>query len=177
MPSQAFFVLLHVLTESVMIRPVKPEDATDIANIYNEYVLHSVATFETEAVSVPEMRRRIERFSAQFPYFVFEDGNHVAGYAYAHLWQERAAYRQTWETTVYVSGRHVGKGIGTQLMSRLILSCHEAGCHALIACITHENAGSRRLHQKLGFRQVSLFKEVGWKFGRWLDVSDWELLL
>ena len=85
MPSQAFFVLLQVLTESVMIRPVKPEDATDIANIYNEYVLHSVATFETEAVSVPEMRGRIERFSAQFPYFVFEDGNHVAGYAYAHL--------------------------------------------------------------------------------------------
>ena len=66
MPSQAFFVLLHVLTESVMIRPVKPEDATDIANIYNEYVLHSVATFETEPVSVPEMRGRIERFSAQF---------------------------------------------------------------------------------------------------------------
>lgn len=160
-----------------MIRPVKTEDAPDITDIYNEYILHSVATFETAALSVEEMRRRIENISARFPYLVFEEEGRVTGYAYAHLWQERAAYRHTWETTVYVAAGHVGGGIGTQLMRRLISLCKDAGCHALIACITHENTDSCRLHGKLGFSQVSLYKEVGWKFGRWLDVSDWELML
>ena len=160
-----------------MIRPVKPDDAQAITDIYNEYILHSVATFETAALTVQEMRELIEGISARFPYLVFEAEGHVAGYAYAHLWHERAAYRQTWETTVYVAAGQAGKGIGTRLMQQLITACREDGCHALIACITHENTESCRLHRKLGFRQAALYTEVGRKFGRWLDVSDWELLL
>ena len=62
-------------------------------------------------------------------------------------------------------------------MRRLIEECRRRGCHALVACITAENADSRRLHERLGYKQVSLFEEVGRKFGRWLDVTDYELLL
>ena len=71
-----------------MIRYAKLSDAKAIADIYNEYILHSVATFETEAVSEDEMYRRIADISSRFPYLVFEEGGQVIGYAYAHLWQE-----------------------------------------------------------------------------------------
>ena len=161
-----------------MIRPVLASDREAVCEIYNEYVLHSTATFEIEPVTVEEMKRRMAEITARCPYIVWtdEDGR-VTGYAYAHPWQERAAYARTWETTVYVRRGCAGRGIGSALMRRLIEECRRTGCHALVACITAENADSRRLHERLGFRQVSLFKEVGWKFGRWLDVTDYELVL
>ena len=160
-----------------MIRYAKLSDAKAIADIYNEYILHSVATFETEAVSEDEMRRRIADISSRFPYLVFEKDGQVIGYAYAHLWQERAAYCHTWETTVYISSSSARQGIGRLLMSRLIEECRKSDCYALIACITHGNESSYALHRKLGFEQVAFFEKVGTKFGKRLDVTDWELIL
>ena len=160
-----------------MIRHAKTNDARAIADIYNEYVLHSVATFETEAVTETEMRRRITDISASFPYLVAEKDGRILGYAYAHLWQERAAYRYTWETTVYVSSQALHQGIGLSLMAQLIEACRRPDCHVLIACITHGNAASYALHDKLGFKQVAYYEKVGEKFGLRLDVTNWELIL
>lgn len=101
----------------------------------------------------------------------------IAGYCYAHAWKERAAYRHTLETTVYLASEYQGKGIGKQLMQTLINECRHRGYHALIACITEGNEASNSLHQKLGFKQVSHFEKVGLKFDRWLDVFDYELIL
>ena len=159
-----------------MIRRVQAGDAAQLAAIYNAYVLRSTATFETEPVSVEEMRRRVEAIGKEHPYLVYEEDGRVAGYCYAHPWKERAAYRHTWETTVYLSPAHTGRGIGTQLMERLMDECRQRGCHALVACITAENMASRRMHERLGFRQVSDFEQVGQKFGRWLGVTDYEWL-
>ena len=78
-----------------MIRKADSEDAEAIAAIYNEYIINSTATFETEPVTVEEMRERITQISAGFPYLVYETGNEVAGYCYAHPWKERAAYKYT----------------------------------------------------------------------------------
>ena len=86
-----------------MIRQVEPQDAKAITDIYNEYVQHSVATFDTEPVQEEEMRVRIAEISSRFPYFVYEEGKEIAGYCYAHTWKERSAYRYTLETTVYLS--------------------------------------------------------------------------
>lgn len=161
-----------------MIREVLTSDTEAICEIYNEYILHSTATFEVEPVTVEEVERRMVEIPLRCPYLVWTgEGGRVDGYAYAHLWQERAAYGRTWETTVYVRRGCGGQGIGTALMGRLIEDCRRAKCHTLIACITAENAESRRLHERLGFRQVSQFREVGRKFGRWLDVTDYELIL
>lgn len=160
-----------------MIRKVTIQDAQAIADIYNEYVLNSVASFETEPITELEMRKRIEEISSKYPYYVYEDTGEVKGYCYAHSWKERAAYKQTWETTIYVAADLQGRGIGTKLMNLLIEECRQAGAHALIACITGGNEKSILLHQQLGFRQVSQFPEVGMKFGRWLDVVDFQLLL
>mgnify|MGYP002293134803 CR=1 FL=1 len=160
-----------------MIRNVSLRDAKAIVDIYNEYVVNSVATFETEPLRVEEMEGRIAGISASYPYLVYVDQDEVVGYCYAHTWKERSAYRYTLETTVYLSPGHTGKGIGMLLMQRLIEACRENGYRALIACITEGNEASNILHEKLGFKQVSHFKKVGLKFDRWLDVADYELLL
>ncbi len=161
-----------------MIRKVQPEDCKAITEIYNEYVLNSVITFETEPLREEEMYVRITEISSYFPYFVYEaEDGRVAGYCYVHPWKEKAAYQYTLETTVYLSPEYQGKGVGKLLMQQLIEACRQAGCHALIACITEGNEASISMVQGLGFTQVSHFKEVGMKFGRWLDVMDYELLL
>ena len=147
-----------------MIRRVELQDAKAITTIYNEYVRHSVATFETEPLREEDMRNRIAVIAVRFPYFVYEEEGKVVGYCYAHLWKERAAYRHTLETTVYLAPGYEGKGIGRELMERLIAECRR-------------DVVSDALHLRLGFKKVSHLKKVGLKFGRWLDVVDYELLL
>ncbi len=154
-----------------------PDDAEAITGIYNHYILHSDATFETETLSVRQMGERLEGFASRFPCLVDCDEGELRGYCYAHLWKERAAYAHTWEATVYIAPRHVGKGIGGRLMGRLMEECRRAGCHALVSCLTAGNEASEALHRKLGFEKVSHFPQVGRKFGRWLDVVDYELIL
>lgn len=160
-----------------MIRPVQPQDVKYITDIYNEYILNSTYTFETEPISEDEMRLRIAQIFPHFPFFVCETDHKVVGYCYAHPWKQRTAYRYTLETTVYLSARHRGKGLGKLLMQVLIEECRQHNYHTLIACITACNTASCSLHSKLGFTQVSHFKEVGMKFGEWLDVADYELIL
>ncbi|MDR2121363.1 MAG: GNAT family N-acetyltransferase [Tannerella sp.] len=159
-----------------MIRKVKKEDAEEIAAIYNYYVVHTAITFETEPVSEEEMRERIVRISAKYPYFVYEKDGFIAGYCYAALWKKRKAYGRTVESTVYVSPDHKRKGVGLALMNKLTEALLEMQIHAIIACITIPNDESVALHEKLGFTKVSHFRQVGWKFERWLDVGDWELV-
>lgn len=163
---------------NVNLRPATPADIAEIADIYRYYVEETAVSFETVAPDCDEMIRRLEIFSrGGFPYLVVEQEGHVVGYAYAHPWKERAAYSHTWETTVYLSKQCLGKGVGKLLMEKLIEECSLRGCHALIACITAENSTSRTFHERLGFSQVSLFKEVGYKMGRYLDVVDYEMRL
>lgn len=160
------------------IRPVREDDIAAMTRIYNCYVTGSTATFETEPVAEDEMARRMAGVVADGgPCLVCERCGEVVGYCYAHPWKERAAYAHTFETTVYVAAAHTGRGTGRMLMAALVDACRERGVHALVACITSDNESSLRLHESLGFRRVSLFDEVGRKFGRWLGVIDCELLL
>lgn len=158
------------------IRPVGLADAEPITAIYNRYIAETAISFETEPLSVEQMRQRIDALSA-FPYFVCVSGGAVVGYCYAHPWKGRAAYAQTLETTVYLAHEACGKGVGTALMRHLIDACKRQDFHVLIACITDDNATSIRFHERLGFTAVSHFHEVGRKFGRWLGVVDMELRL
>lgn len=158
-----------------MIRPAELEDAKAIADIYNRYIAEGTATFATDPMTEAEMKEYI--ISVQGLYFVYEERGSILGYCYAHTWKQKAAYRQTLETTVYIVSEYTGRGLGKQLMTKLIDECRQKKYHTLIACITEENTESIALHTKLGFQKVSHFKEVGQKFGRWLDVVDYELML
>lgn len=154
------------------VRPVSSDDAAALAAIYNHYVQNTVISFEIEPLSEEQMRGRIEQTMAEFPYLVCEVSGLVVGFAYAHRWKERAAYAQTWESTIYLHPAWCGQGIGRRLMAALLPMCREGGCRALIACVTADNCASIVFHESLGFRQVSRFPQVGCKFGRLLDVVD-----
>ncbi len=168
-----------------MIRSASFDDVPQITEIYNYYILNSVWSFEVDPVSEAEMGRRMASVQGTGPFLVFVDGasgasgagERVLGYAYAHPWKERPAYGRSFETTVYVRSDECRRGIGTQLMEELIRRCRELPIHALIACITGCNLGSIEMHKRLGFKQVSMFEEVGMKFGQVLDVVDLELVI
>lgn len=159
------------------IRPVTLDDARYIVDIYNHFVTETTVSFEMEPLTVEEMAARIRDTSAVFPYFVYEEDGKILGYCYAHQWKERGAYSKTLETTIYIHEDAARRGIGSMMVKHLVELCRTQGYHALIACITAENEASIRMHEKIGFRKVSEFKQVGCKFGRWLDVVDMELLL
>lgn len=160
-----------------MIRTVNLEDAQEIAKIYNYYVLNSCVTFEEMAVSAEEMRRRIEAGYLNFPWLVFEKDNAVLGYAYATMWKPRSAYKHTVESTVYLKKEATKNGIGSMLYAALIGQLTDLGFHAVIGGISLPNDASIALHEKFGFEKIAQFKEVGYKFNKWIDVGYWELLI
>lgn len=161
-----------------MIRPALPADAEDITRIYNYYILNTVITFEEQVVTsqiVVERIRQVE--SDSLPWLVFELSEEVIGYAYATRWKERSAYRRSVETTIYLDPAVLGAGYGSQLYNALMSDLRQRGVHAVIGGIALPNAASVRLHEKLGFHKVAHFKEVGFKFDRWVDVGYWQLTL
>lgn len=173
-----FLVFNNFIKQKSMIRNVTPADAKAITDIYNQYILNTTISFETEPLTAEQMGERIKDISTEYPYYVYEneDGT-IGGYCYAHRWKEREAYSHTLETTIYLAHGIERRGIGTQLMHMLIDECRHRGFVALIACITGDNEASIKMHASLGFEQKSCFEKVGIKFGKMLDVVDMELLL
>lgn len=160
-----------------MLRSATPADAAAIAAIYNHYIVHTVVTFEEEPVPVEEMARRLEEtLGGGNPWFVWEEDGRVQGYAYASKWKSRCSYRFSVEATVYLDKDVTGRGIGTKLYTALVEHYRGTPIHAMIGGVSLPNPASQALHEKLGFKQVAHFKEVGWKFGKWIDVGYWELL-
>ncbi|MFN1836027.1 N-acetyltransferase family protein [Balneola sp. MJW-20] len=160
-----------------MLRSVMLRDAKEICDIYNGYVLSSRATFEEEPVSVSDMKERIRKITQNYPWLVFEEGDHILGYTYATRWKERSAYRYTVETASYVHKDHHNKGIGSALKSAMIEELKKTDVHAILSGITMPNDRSIALNEKFGFTKVAHLKEVGFKFGEWIDVGYWQLIL
>jgi len=164
---------------ALTIRRAVPADAGRVADIYNHYVLNTAISFEELAVSAAEMARRIDKVLVQsrLPWLVAEHDGLLVGYAYAGLWRERHAYRFSVESSVYVADAAAARGVGSALYTSLFELLRAAGCHTVLGVIALPNAASVALHEKFGMRQVAHFKEVGYKFGRWHDVGNWQVLL
>ena len=162
-----------------MIRDACPAYAEAIAAIYNPYIAGSCISFEEEPVPVDDMRARIAAVQdGGLPWLVLETaGGAVAGYAYASKWRVRHAYRFSVESTVYLARDSTGKGYGTALYTALLQRLREAGCHVAIGGIALPNGASVALHERMGYKKVAHFGEVGWKFGAWIDVGYWQLTL
>ncbi|MEN8695636.1 MAG: N-acetyltransferase family protein [Akkermansiaceae bacterium] len=159
------------------IRHVTTHDAATLTRIYNHFIEHTVVTFEEDLINEAEMTRRISEISSEFPYFVIEDENGVQGYAYLCLFRTRRAYQHSHEFSIYLDPSQTGKGYGSLLLEQLISTAKEQNLHALIGGISMPNEASERLHEKFGFRKVAHFPETGQKFGQWIDVGFWQLLL
>ena len=160
-----------------MIREIKPTDAQQISDIYNYYVLNTSVTFEEEAVSIETMRERIVEIIKTHPWFVYEKDNTIIGYAYASGWKTRCAYKYSVETTIYLQHGFSANGIGTELYKALLEQLKKTNFHAIIGGIALPNDGCIALHKKLGFEKIAHFKEVGFKFNKWIDVTYWETIL
>lgn len=160
------------------LREATAQDAAALASIYNYYVEHSVITFEEEVLAPGEMAARVaETRGAGLPWLVVESGDAVAGYAYASKWKGRCAYRFSVEVTVYLAPDHLGRGLGSALYRALFADLGKRGYHCAIGGIALPNDASVALHERLGMEKVAHFREVGYKFGRWIDVGYWQGVL
>lgn len=146
-----------------------------VTAIYNHYILNSTVCFCLEAFGTADMMKAMTEIYPRYPYLVAEMDGKVAGFCYAHPWKQKKAYSHTWETTIYVAPDATGSELGHLLMKHLVGESRKMGCRVMIACITGENSGSRHFHESIGFRKVSHFEKVGYKFGRYLDVCDYQL--
>jgi L-amino acid N-acyltransferase YncA len=153
------------------IRPADPGDVDRIAAIYAHHVRTGKATFETEPPSADEMRRRFDALAAGgFPYLVAESDGAIAGYAYAGLYRTRYAYRFTLEDSIYLDPTYAGRGIGRQLLERLVEASAARGYRQMVAVIGDSaNAASIALHRACGFASAGVLPAVGFKFGAWID--------
>jgi len=159
------------------IRKATFADAAQIAEIYNYYIKTSHATFELETIDAAEMQNRIgETFQKNYPFFVCVENAEIIGYAYGRYFRPRRAYMHSIEVSVYIKNGAEGKGVGTRLYEKLFADILQKDFHAIIAGISLPNDASIKLHEKFGFEKVAHFREVGFKFGRWIDVGYWELL-
>jgi len=160
------------------LRPATALDAAPICAIYNPYVAGTSISFEEDPVDEQEMARRIADVGAAgLPWLVLEVDGKLAGYAYATKWRARPAYRTSVESSIYMDPAFAGRGLGRVLYSALLDALRQRERHLVIGGIALPNENSIALHEKLGFRKVAHFSEVGMKFGRWTDVAYWELKL
>jgi phosphinothricin acetyltransferase len=160
------------------IRPATTADASRICTIYNHYVATTTISFEEDLVSEDDMARRIADVNAAgLPWLVLTLDGEVAGYAYATKWRARSAYRHSVESSVYLDPDLHGQGWGARLYRHLIDALHARELRTVIAGIAQPNDRSVALHERIGFRKVAHFSEVGFKFGRWVDVGYWQMSL
>lgn len=159
------------------VRVATPKDAPALAAIYAPYVRETAISFETEPPDAAEMAVRMTRVGQAFPWLVYEEAGVVLGYAYGGPFKERAAYRWSTETTVYVAREGHRRGVGRALYSRLLPILALQGFHYAYGGITVPNDASVGLHEACGFRPMGVFPEAGYKFGAWRDVGYWGLQL
>jgi L-amino acid N-acyltransferase YncA len=159
------------------IRFATPADAAAVQEIYGPFCEDSPITFETERPGLTDIETRIAKIVERFPWLVCEREKEVLGYAYAGPHRDRAAYRWSVDVAIYISGNCRGQGYGTALYTALFELLRIQGYFQAYAGITLPNPASLRLHQRLGFELVGVYKRVGYKANAWHDVSWWGLTL
>jgi L-amino acid N-acyltransferase len=161
----------------LLIRRAVRADATAIAEIYNEAILTTTATFDLEPKTVADREHWLDARPDRFPVIVAEIDGSVIGFAALAPWSDRAAYEGTAETAFYVHSSHRDRGIGRRLKTEIIEQARRLGFHTLVARVTEDSAASIHLNREAGFVVVGTLREVGRKFGRLLDVHIMQKML
>jgi L-amino acid N-acyltransferase YncA len=158
------------------IRIATPADQHTILDIYNEAVENTTATFDTELRTYEKQLDWFSNHKKNHPVLVAETDDRIVGWASLSPWSDRCAYDTTVEVSVYVHKDYRSKGIGSKLLEWVTLEGKKAGNHTVISRITQGNESSIHIHEKFGYRHVGVMKEVGFKFGKFLDVHMMQLL-
>jgi L-amino acid N-acyltransferase YncA len=159
------------------VRLIESRDTEDILNIYSHYILNTTVTFETEIPSLTSFNERIKHIVSTYPWIICEYEDEIVGYAYACKHRERSAYQWSVEVSVYLGPEYTGQGIGKILYSSLINILRFQGFINVYAGIALPNISSVGIHEKFGFEHIALYKNVGYKFRKWIDVGWWWLAL
>jgi L-amino acid N-acyltransferase len=159
------------------VRQATEEDIPSILDIYNDAILNTTATFDTEPQTLEEKREWLRETSYPYVVLVAERVGRMVGWASLRRFRPKAAYGYTAENSVYVKKDCHAEGIGTALIQRLVQVGAENGFHTIIAGIAADNPASVRLHKRFGFQVVGIEREVGYKFERWIDVTWMQKML
>ena len=156
------------------VRLAVQHDAGVIARIYAHYVRRTAITFDLRAPSTRDFSKKIRETILRYPWLVYESGDRVLGYAYAGPHRERPAYRWAVTLSVYVDPDCRGRGIGRSLYAALLGCLRLQGFTTAHGGITLPNPVSVKLHESFGFKPVGVYKNVGFKLGRWHDTGWWQ---
>lgn len=159
------------------LRPATETDLGAINDIYNHYVLHSTCTYQEEPEPLADRRQWFHKHGDQHPVIIAELDGQVVGWGSLSAYHARSAYRHTVENSIYIHHHHHRRGLGARLLAELIVRARHLGHHAIIAGADAEQSASIALHLKFGFKPVGHYRQVGYKFDRWLDVIYMELIL
>lgn len=161
----------------MIIRKPTREDIPALLDIYNYEVENGVATLDLNKKTTQDWEKWYDNHNIKnHPLIVCEAEGEITGYATLSTYREKEAYRSTVELSVYVSPYHRKKGVGTLLMEEIIrLAKEDKDTHTVVSVITSGNGASRRLHEKFGFEFCGTIKEVGMKFGKYLDIENYSL--
>jgi phosphinothricin acetyltransferase len=159
------------------LRDATAADLSAINSIYNHYVLHSTATYQTVPSTEAERAEWFHAHGAKHPVLVAVDGAEVVGWGSLSRFHPRAAFEHTVEDSIYLRNDHLGRGIGSALLAELISRGRALGHRCIIGAIDSEQSASMALHAKFGFGKAAHLREVGRKFDRWLDVVWMQLVL
>jgi len=162
---------------SVTIRPARLEDVEAITEIYNEAVLTTTATFDTEPKDVAERTEWLKSHGGRHPVLVAQMGDRIVGWAALSRWSDRRAYDNTAETSFYVKSEFRGRGIGRKLKQATIEEARRLGFHTLIARVAEGSEESMHLNESMGFVHIGTLKEVGHKFDRLIGVHILQKML
>jgi phosphinothricin acetyltransferase len=155
---------------SPFVRPASAEDARACVEVYRPYVEDTAITFEIDVPTSAEMAARIELARSTHEWLVLEEDGVVIGYAYAHAFNPRPAYRWSTETSIYLAAAHHRTGGGRRLYAQLLQRLADRGYRRAFAGIAQPNEPSVKFHRSFGFEHAGLYRRVGWKHGSWHDV-------
>ena len=162
----------------IKIRLAESSDLDAMLGIYNDAIINTTAVYDYQPRTSDSQRQWFETKQAQrFPVFVAHDGATIIGFGSFGPFRPWPAYQFTVENSLYVDSTQRRKGAGTALLASLLNAARTAGYHAMVAGIDATNEASLALHRKAGFEPVAHFREVGWKFERWLDLVFMERML
>jgi len=159
------------------IRFIRPEDAASVLEVYKPYVLDTYITFEYKVPTLEEWQHKIEKIILKYPWLVCEVDGEIAGYAYGSMHRDRTAYQWSPESTVYLSEKYHRRGIARALYEKLFAIMKLQGYINVFAGIGLPNTKSEEFHRAIGFKEIGIFRNIGYKLGSWHDTKWFQLQL
>lgn len=160
-----------------ILNELKEEDLPQVADIYNYYVANTTATYHIKPLTIQDMKKIVLFDNPRYRSFVIRKSNIIIGYIILTQHQIREAFKNTAEISIYLNNLFTGKGIGSLCLKYIEDYAKTQGFHVLVATICGENKGSIHLVEKNGYEKCAHYKEVGKKFGRWLDLVAYQKII